>query len=491
MDNVSMNDFAMNRALPKQFLLTSREIDAPSGWTRTRFADRYLYKAPELPVTRIERSRADNPTAGSEFILGWFVYESEAYPNSHAGPIQTSESIERMYHRMTGRFIIISISHGQFRFLTDPGGLLPVVYRTSEGDVGSTPRALELAAPIVIDEEKREGFIRQDGTVWYAFGITPFASIDHLLPATVLQMPAGKTTPIAGETEAMSSAQSVEYLYEHSRNFISALSGLGTLECHLTAGWDSRMVMSAAMRTSAPVNYITYKTPGSSGSIDCQISRLIAQKFSLNHDEIALQPTGQSDIDDWRWRTADCIQDSVMHLTRTVQATDSNRFVLCGLAGEVGRAFYWRSKDIGKTGLTAPELLRRIGFKETQQAIDHGERWLEPFAGFPTPLILDQAYIDLRLGGWGGPSIYGHPVSKPTLTPFNNATMFSLMTSLPENYRLSGQFARDFVSLGSLELAAMPVNRAQGLNRLRFLKKEIIAHLPAGTKTAFKTLLAR
>lgn len=486
-----MNDFAMNRALPKQFLLTSREIDAPSGWTRTRFADRYLYKAPELPVTRIERPRADNPTADAEFILGWFVYEGEAFPDSHAGSIQTSDSVERMYHRMTGRFVIISFVHGQLRCLTDPGGLLPVVYRTSEGDIGSTPRALELAAPIAVDEEKREGFTRRDGTVWYAFGITPFASIDRLLPATVLQMPAGETTPIAGETEAMSSLQSVDYLYEHSKNFISALSRLGTLECHLTAGWDSRMVMSAATRTSAPVNYITYKTPGNSGSIDCQISRLIAQKFSLNHDEIAVQPAGQSDIDDWRWRTADCIQDSVMHLTRTVQATDANRYVLCGLAGEVGRAFYWRPKDIGKTGLTATELLRRIGFKETQQAIEHGERWLEPLADSPTPLILDQAYIDLRLGGWGGPSIFGHPVSKPTLTPFNNATVFSLMKSLPENYRLSGQFARDFVSLGSRELAAMPINRAHGLRRIQFLKKEIIAHLPAGAKTALKTLVAR
>ena len=138
-----MNDFAMNRALPKQFLLTSRKIDMPSGWTRTRFADRYLYKAPELPVTRIERPPADNPPADSEFILGWFVYEGEAFPNSHAGPIQTSDSIEHMYHRMTGRFVIVSIIHGQLRCLTDPGALLPVVYRTSEGDVGSTPRALE------------------------------------------------------------------------------------------------------------------------------------------------------------------------------------------------------------------------------------------------------------------------------------------------------------------------------------------------------------
>jgi hypothetical protein len=487
-----MNDSAVTCSLPKQFLLTGRKIDPPSGWTKTRFADRYLYRAPELPITRIERPTDGKLRTDSEFILGWFVYEGAAFPKGDTGCLKTSDSIEHIYQRMTGRFIIVSITDEHFTCLTDPGGLLPVVYRTSEGDIGSTPRSLELAAPIVADEDIREAFTRPDGTVWYAFGVTPFASIDRLLPATVLQMPAGKTTPIVEETDATSSAQlKLEYLYEHAKVFIAALSDLGSLECHLTAGWDSRMVLSAAMGTPAHVDYITYKTPGTSGSIDCQISRLIAQKFSLNHDEIALHPTGQRDIDEWRWRTADCIQDSVMHLTRTVQMTDSNRYVLGGLAGEVGRAFYWRPFDIGRNGWTAEELLNRIGFRKTALTIDFAERWLDTFAACPTTLILDQAYIDLRLGGWGGPSIYGHPVSKPTLTPFNNATVFALLKSLPEKYRLSGQFAKDFVSLGSRKLAAIPVNRAHGFSRLRFLKKEIIAHLPAGTKTALKTLITR
>ena len=72
---------------------------------------------------------------------------------------------------------------------TDPGGLLSVVYRRKDGDIGSTPRALELAAPIVTDGSKSEGLSRGDGTVWYAFGVTPFEGVNRLLPASVLQMP--------------------------------------------------------------------------------------------------------------------------------------------------------------------------------------------------------------------------------------------------------------------------------------------------------------
>ena len=41
------------------------------------------------------------------------------------------------------------------------------------------------------------------------------------------------------------------------------------------------------------------------------------------------------------------------------------------------------------------------------------------------------------------------------------------------------------------DLARIPVNRAHGLQRLRYLKKEIVARMPLGAKRALKTLVAR
>lgn len=61
---MSMTNFINSNSVPKQFLLSEREIDMPADWTKTRFADRYLYKSPELPITRIERPREDNRAHG-------------------------------------------------------------------------------------------------------------------------------------------------------------------------------------------------------------------------------------------------------------------------------------------------------------------------------------------------------------------------------------------------------------------------------------------
>lgn len=492
MNAATQTDSIEPRALPKQFLLTRRDIDPPAAWNRREFAGRYLYTSPELPVTRVEAASPNAAVESRTLILGWFVYEGIAYPNGDSGCLRTDRSIEHVYRHLTGRFIILSARGEQFRCMSDPGGLLSVVYRLGESEIAATPRALELAGPIAAESRIREGFERRDGTMWYAYGTTPYADVKRLLPGTTLDMPSGKTTPIGQPAESTSSTQAVvDRLFHHTRDFVAALGRQGTLECHLTAGWDSRMVVAAAIQSPAVVDYVTYRTPGSNGSVDCQISRLIARNLSLNHQEIALLPSTAENVEIWNWRTAGCIEDSVMHLAPTIAATHSGRYVLCGVAGEVGRGFYWRASDIGRYGLRAADLLARLGFRNNGTTMELSERWLEPLKGAPTTAILDQAYIDLRLGGWGGPSVYGHPVGTPTLTPFNNATVFSLMKALPPRYRLSGQFARDFVSLGSPALARLPINRAHGLQRIRLMKKEIAGLLPANTKRALRALMAR
>jgi hypothetical protein len=280
----------------------------------------------------------------------------------------------------------------------------------------------------------------------------------------------------------------VKNIHLRTRKFVEALSQDRAIECHLTAGWDSRMVLSASMGTNADIRYLTYKAPGTNGSIDCLVAQHISRSMSLRHEEIPLLTARQSDIDGWTERTSGCIRDSVMNLTTTVTATYTGRYVLCGLAGEVGRAFYWKPRDIEKNGLDAEDLLDRLGFCRSKPAIEAAERWLREIDVKPRTAILDQAYIDLRLGGWAGPSLCGHPIDKPSLSPFNNSTIFSLMRMLPDEYRRSGGFAKDFVSLGSPALAEIPVNRAAGMKRLRYIKREIAAVLPKRLKTSLRAL---
>ena len=480
------------RQLPKQFLVTGKRIEPPPGWQSTTIGDRFVYTSPELPVTEVIRTSDENDTTSPIMVLGWFTVDDRFYPNSQDLVVRSDTPIESLYHRMAGRFIVLCAGPTGLQCMTDPGALLPLVFRPDTDEAASTPTALSLSAPVTTDASTAEDFKRADSAVWYPFGVTPFSGIQRVLPGSTLELPSGRTARIANPLPiAMTKGDVVEHIHSRTRRFVEALSKEGEIESHLTAGWDSRMVLSASFDTAANIRYITYKAPGTNGTIDCLVARRIARFLSLRHDEIALLPARQSDIDGWAQRTSNCISDTVMNLTTTVAATYAGRYVLCGVAGEVGRAFYWRARDIGKQGLDAPDLLDRLGFCRSERAIEAAEQWLQETNAVSRTEILDQAYIDLRLGGWAGPSLCGHPVDKPSLSPFNSATVFSLMRALPEKYRQSGQFAKDFVSLGPPELARIPVNRAAGMQRLRYIRREIAALLPKRLKTSLRALVAQ
>ncbi len=479
-------------SLPKQFLITPDPIEPPSGWRSIRLGDHWLLASPELPVTRLIDTSPDANPQDMCVVLGWFVVNGVMCPNQRSQTLQTDVPVERLYFDMTGRFLILCAGETGLRCTTDPGALLPVVYRPETGEAASTPAALSLTAAVRMDAEKQASFERPDATTWYPFGVTPFAGIQRVLPGSTVELPSGRLTRVAEPPfRLFKPVEIVEYIHTWTRDFVNALGAGGALECHLTAGWDSRMVLSACLGSASEVEYLTYLVPGTNGKIDSLVAQRIARALSLRHREIAMRPTRQSDTEDWLRRTSGCVEDAVMNLSTTVVSSNTDSYVLCGLAGEVGRAFYWQARDVGKIGIGAEDLLRRLGFAASQPAAELAEQWLNPLLGRSTPAILDQAYIDLRLGGWAGPSVYGHPVSKPTLSPFNNATIFSLMRMLPEKYRHSGQFARDFVALGSPTLAQIPVNRATGLNRIRFAKREIAALIPKSTRASLRALVAR
>lgn len=482
-------DYASPRQLPKQFLVTHKRIEPPPDWRSTALGDRLVYTSPELPVTNVTHTSSEKNAACPTMVLGWFSVNDQFYPNPQNPILRADTPIENLYHQMTGRFIVLCAGPTGLRCITDPGALLPLVFRLDTDEVASTPAALSLTAPVTRSASTNEDFRRADSAVWYPFGVTPFSGIQRALPGSILELPSGRIARVAQPPSlAMTDRDIVKHIHLRTRKFVEALSKERTIECHLTAGWDSRMVLSASMGTTADIQYLTYKAPGTNGSIDCLVAQRISRSLSLRHKEIALLPARQRDIDGWAQRTSGCIRDSVMSLTTTVTATYTGRYVLCGLAGEVGRAFYWRARDIEKYGLDAEGLLDRLGFRRSKPAIEAAERWLQDIDVKSRTAILDQAYIDLRLGGWAGPSLCGHPVDKPSLSPFNNSTIFSLMRMLPDEYRQSGEFAKDFVSLGSPGLAQIPVNRAAGMKRLRYIRREIAATLPKRLKTSLRAL---
>jgi hypothetical protein len=199
----------------------------------------------------------------------------------------------------------------------------------------------------------------------------------------------------------------------------------------------------------------------------------------MKHETVPFEAASPAELSEWQDRVGHCIDDAVAGLCRTVKNTDSGNFTLTGACGEVGRAFYWEDGDIGATGLSPASLLRRMGFAETALLESEAEKWIRRLPeDSKTTLILDNAYIDQRLGCWAGPSLPGHLIPRPTISPFNSVSVYRAMMALDEEYRHSQQFAIDFIKSGSARLLSEGFNRVSGVARFGHLKSEVKRLLP-------------
>jgi hypothetical protein len=101
---------------------------------------------------------------------------------------------------------------------------------------------------------------------------------------------------------------------------------------------------------------------------------------------------------------------------------------------------------------------------------------------------LDLSKIETIYGCWWAVAGYGHDLSVPTISPFFSRRMIDLILSLPLDYRREKGFLKDYMNALWPELMQLPINRAAGLARLRFLKTELRSRLPNSVKRALKPL---
>ena len=118
-----------------------------------------------------------------------------------------------------------------------------------------------------------------------------------------------------------------------------------------------------------------------------------------------------------------------------------------------------------------------------------GQAWLDSIpATADAVMILDLAKIEQVHGCWAGSAVYGHPVALPSIYPFSGQRLSEISLSLPAAYRIEANFYRDYMQAVWPEMLNIPVNRAVGLHRLRFLRREITRRIPSRLKRWLKPL---
>jgi hypothetical protein len=410
-------------------------------------------------------------------FLGWAFHAKLSRPfQDSVVDVDSIEDLIRIRMECCGRFVYFDFSDGRTRISTDAGALFPVVYDSSAPAVASSPAALSLCQPLNLDEALRKEIIRYDTTEWYPFGLTSYEGVRRLLPFDLLDISTGL---ISRNEFALRSIASSGESYPAAA-FEAVCSNIHSIACgravrmHLTAGYDSRMVLAAALASGIIFDCETIEGASAGAKLDVLVARKLAAIAGVRHRTIRSTPPSEQELADWQGRTGGAVVDAVMHLCRTEELNFDGRAVLSGACGEVGRGFYWMESDLDCVGLDSITLSARLGFAPTPTLIASGNDWLARFdSDMQRTMLLDYAYIELRLGCWAGAATPGHNVPFPSFSPFNSYSVYREMLAARPIERFHQQYALSFIKHGANMLAEIPFNRASGMHRFLFPGSEL------------------
>ncbi|MBD0332384.1 MAG: hypothetical protein ICV66_06990, partial [Chitinophagaceae bacterium] len=441
-----------------QFLLTEENREMP-GWQVTQSGSWKLFTS-GLPVI--------NVYTHNDAFLGWCV----GYPIINEQLIDdklvlntsVEEFIEDFYCKTSGRWSLLLISTAASAVYIDPFGSLSVVYSTVERTVASTPTL------IGSDDEWDEELMKQVGfpdvNTYVPFGLTFKKNVQRIVPNHYLNISDWKIRrhwplPSTNLTIDFDTKKICKLIAGDFKRTIKAISKVKNLELTLTAGRDSRILLACSRDVLTHCRFSTFVSDEI--SFEAEIASALAVKFQLDHHLLPTIPATPMELKDWLELTGYSVSGATWKIHKTIKLLDSNRVLLTGSAGEVGRSVLWKYRDKYNKKLTAEELFKRIRMVPIKRLVPEADRWLSEFSSFNVFTILDFAFIDQRLGCWGGPQAYGNTTSAFEIPPFNSRTFFQNAMRLPFAYRFQEKMTVDIVKDCWPELLTVPINRPLGV----------------------------
>jgi len=402
----------------------------PPDWT--------LEVSPLLPVSSLY---LNNTFLG--WILGYFLdSQSNAYcpsqvrisppfsPSDGLSKIAVLEAILHYADQLIGRFVIVALGPHFCGVIPDASSSLSIAIDHERKIVASRAELCGRSAGSSALADSVLAVRRTCGT-WYPCGLTEYKSVTILLPNHYLDLNQWQIykyirpplpPPYRNYREIDTALREVG---EMVRTFVAMVQSDGKLLLNLTSGRDSRMLLAICRYLATECLFHTFETHQRA---DALLAPVLAKAFALHHVLSDSQPKGY----------------------RLMQ----------GLAGEVGRAFYWRMDDLRRTApLGAGELIERMkwGPSVHPSIREQLDCWLAEHEGSEPTELLDYAYIELRLACAMGPAMYvAERDCELAAYPFNGWPIFERFMRLPKLFRIKQKLAERINHLFWQELNLFP-----------------------------------
>ncbi|MEM9342239.1 MAG: hypothetical protein AAGA87_04280 [Pseudomonadota bacterium] len=363
-------------------------------------------------------------------------------------------NVDAVYERLAGRFIIVADT----KLYLDGGGQIPCVFDPVAKVAGASPHSLldDAAYGARFDQAlfDRMGI---DGHGYLPAGLTAHEGIARLLPNHVLDLATFTTNRCWGGTSDDGDPEAaIQTIIDAVRAQLDCLlAGPDALVQALTAGRETRMLLGCAKPYLDRMSLVTVGAP--TASADTVMARRIAAKEGLSHRFLPVQRASPEVREAYLARNGHTIADTNSWTHPSVRPLADAHVFVGGSGGETGRGFFWRNDDRPDTVLTAVDMVRRAKLPEEARLVAAYQTWLDGLPEVDSLRALDLAYIEHRMGPWGGAQF----PSDPTLirfAPLVTRPILRAMLSLPADWKRTERMADAVIARTWPELAEYPFN---------------------------------
>ncbi len=479
-----------------QFIVTKADINAPPGFVVHRLDQWQLAAHSTLPVTQI----FDASSRHIGWIVGHFIDYSKRIINSNAITLKITRdmesalkasTIEQFLYLHAGRFIAIILDNNFKRLYLDSFGSLSAVYRLDSRTVASTP-ALACSESYLaksFDSQLHSALqIPVASSGWYPAGLTPYEGVSRLLPNHYLDLESNdavrhwpnQSLVEIGDTDALA-----RKIASALKAIIETVATNNRVYMSLTAGRDSRLLLACARQLQKQVNFFTFTRPAD--TVDECISRIAEARYGLNVSYFPIETSSAIEQQAWLDSVGHCVGGEIHRIHATLRQLPSPSIILPGFGGEIARAYLWHRRDHSKMHIDAALLLDRFGMPRHKKLIAAMSDWLEGVPDTNALNILDLAYIEQRLGCWGGPQTYGQIKYADHLYPICCREIIEAMLCLPEEYKRQSRLFSDVFRLEWPDLLDMPINEYPDSRKY----KALVLRYASGIRRRANKLLSR
>ncbi len=482
----------------RQFLLGPRPAAPHPAWLARPAGGAVLSHCPELPVrTAVDR-------CGVEWCILGIATQTDPHRPDPADQIgvATTEAVPRLSWTWAGRWLLI----GGGRIYLDAAGLLGCYYRPGSGGEGcwaSSSAALlaavdRAAGTAPVPRPLRHGI----GVDWYPPPSSGFATIRRLLPSQALDLAAGAPVPgcaLPPLERARPWAEAIRLLEER---LVTGLARLprpnGRIWIPLTSGYDSRLVLAAALRAGLAVETYTHlraDLPAGDRLLPPKLARAAGVRHRFTRPG-RHSPAAEADYD------AHCGRQSA-GVDRRYYARGQWGFVRPGdlvlrtNSPDVGRVSWHNTFPPPPTLEMLPEpeeIARWIREPEDSPALEGLREWIDHARAHPVAGLewRDRFHWEQRLGGWLSALEQSLDLVPGARThPANSAQIYGLLLALPPARRAAGEHHRELIGRLAPELLEFPFNPPDDAFGRWAVARHRLRDDPAGIWRAVRRRLGR